>query len=135
MKLSKVLTLFCCTNGANGITSTITNLAIQDFKINRQIAQNKLSQAGRHRSGRHRSGRHRSGRHRSGRHRSGQTMSSGQAIGFAELLEKIKIAQMAADARRRGQNNRRFRPKVGGRIQGGTMEAFRRMQKVVGTYV
>ena len=119
MKLSKVLTLFCCTNGANGITSTITNLAIQDFKINRQIAQNKLSQAGRHRSGRHRSGRHR----------------SGQAIGFAELLDKIKKAQMAADARRRGQNNRRFRPKVGGRIQGGTMEAFRRMQKVVGTYV
>ena len=63
-------------------------------------------------------------------------IGSGQAIGFAELLEKIKIAQRAAAARRRGEKNlRRYRQKLGGRIQTGTMTAFRRMQEIVATYV
>ena len=118
MKLTKVLISFCCINGAKGITSSITDLAIQEYKINRQIAQNKLNQAGRHRSSK------------------ALPIGCGQAIGFAELLEKIKIAQRAANARRRRKNNlRRSRQNLGGRIQAGTMEAFRRMQKNVGTYV
>ena len=87
--------------------------------MNRQIAQNKLNQAGRHRSGQR-----------------SLPIGAGQAIGFAELLQEIKIAQRAAAARRRGEKNlRRFRQKLGGRIQPGTMEAFRRMQEIVGTYV
>jgi len=118
MKLTRVLILFCCTNGAKGITSPITDLAIQEYKINRQLAQIKLNQAGRHRSSK------------------ALPIGSGPAIGFAELLKQIKKAQRAADARRRGENNlRRSRQKLGGRIQAGTMEAFRRMQKIVGTYV
>ena len=86
--------------------------------MNRQIAQNKLNQAGRHRSGQ------------------ALPTGSGQAIGFAELLQKIKIAQRAAATRRRGENNlRRLRQNRGGRVQTGTMEACRKMQEIVDTYV
>ena len=116
MKLSKVFILFCCPNGARGVTSTFTNLALQEYKINRQIAQNN--------------------NHQAALHRHSQSVGSGQAMTLAELINLVKKAQMAADAHRRGPSSRRrFGPKVGKRTQGGTMEAFRRMQKVVGTYI
>ena len=116
MKLSKVLFLFCCPNGAKGVTSTLTNLALQEYGINRQITRNKHGQAV--------------------RHRSGQAMGLGQAMSFAELLSVVKNAQIAVDAHRRVPSNaRRFGPKIGGRIRSGTMKAFRRMLKVVGTYL
>ena len=116
MKLSKVLVLFCCSNGAKGITSTFTNLALQEYRINRQIAQNKRGQPA--------------------RHRYRQAMGSGQAMTFAELLSAVNKAQVSVDAHRRGPSSgRRFGPKFGGRIRSGTLEAFRRMQEVVGSYI
>ena len=116
MKLTQVITLLCCTNQARGVTSPITALALQQFKVNRQIAQNKLAHAGRHRQ-------------------QAKGSAIGPAIGFAELFQQIKIAQKMADARRRCQNRRRFGPKVSGCARRGTMNQFRKMQILAGTYV
>ena len=113
MNLIKVITLFCCTNVAKGITSTITDPVLQEFKINRQISKNN---------------------HRQGvRHHHRQAIVPGQAITFGELLNLVKEAQKAVTARR-VSSGRRFRPKVGGRTRIGTMDAFRRMLELVATY-
>ena len=112
MKLTRVIILMCWTNGAKAVTSPITGMALQMYKTNRQIAQNKLAQAGQHRQ---------------------QTKGPGTSLGFAELLQKIQTAQIVVAARRRCRN--RFGPKVGGCIQRGTMEQFRRMKQLAGSYV
>ena len=69
--------LFCCTN----VAKAFTDLALQEYKIDRQIAKNNRRQGVRH------------------RHR--QAMVPGQAITFAQLLNLVKEAQMeVADHRR-----------------------------------
>ena len=109
MKLTLIITLLCCFHEASG--GPITNLALQEYWINRQMAQNRLPKAGRHRQ---------------------QTLVPGQAMEFEELLQLIKTAQMVADSRRRCQNRcsqncRQFGPKVA-QCNRGTMHQFRRMK-------
>ena len=118
MKLILITIVLCCIHQSDGVTSTITNLAIQDYWINRQIAENKLTNAGRHRQ---------------------QTIGPVQAIGFDELFQIIEAAQMVVDARHRcekrcSRNCRKFGPKVGKCNKTGTMDKFRQMQELASSY-
>ena len=114
MQFIKVLVLFYCTIQAKVITD-VSEPWLQEYKINPKISRNKHLQGA--------------------RHRLRQAMVRGQTITLTELLNLVEYGQMAvAYYPWKLSSGRRFGPKIRGRPRSGTMDEFREMQKLVGTY-